>query len=104
LEPKGLDEAVHRRIEVLKLLREGSREDDVKNIDGVLAAYRAGVLKVVEGKASYWRNGVMKRQQGTPIPISILPEVQKPWIEEEGSGRNWVEEVRRPGSDFLFSV
>lgn len=95
-EPKGLDEAVYRRIEVLKYLRDGGHEEDVKNIDAILEAYRTGKLKVVLGEASYWRNGVMKRDLGPSIPSSELVEVQKGWIEEDGAGRNWIEEVRFP--------
>lgn len=102
-EPKDLDEAVYRRIEVLKYLRDGGHEEDVKNIDAILEAYRGGNLKVVLGQASYWRNGAMKRDLGCNIPTSELVEVQKEWIAEDGAGRNWIEEVIFPSVIIFLS-
>lgn len=48
-ELEGLDEAVYRRIEVLKHLRDGGHVDDTKNIDAILDAYRTGKHKVILG-------------------------------------------------------
>lgn len=90
-EPRGLDEAVYWRIEVLKILQKIASNDDLQNINGIIAAYRDRRLKVEKGQVSYWRCGVMKRALGPPVRGEALSAMLEEWSQEEG--RNWVEDA-----------
>lgn len=83
-EPRGLDEAVYRRIEVLKILQKNAPRDDLQNINAIIAAYRDGRLKVEEGQVSYWRHGIMKQSLGPLASGEALSAMLEEWSQEEG--------------------
>ena len=93
-EPKGLTDAVYRRIEVLKLfLEQGVNEREERCIRAILASYRTGQLQVEPGKVSYWKGGVMKRGLGDPIPAKQLTQWVEALGEEQPGEMFWDEDV-----------
>ena len=92
-EPRGLDEAVYRRIEELRtMLEEGIiGEGQKQNVDAILQHYREGKLTVEEGKVSYWKGGVIMRGLGDPI--EELMRQKEDWEEQGWPGPTWEEGV-----------
>ncbi|KAN0080882.1 hypothetical protein V8E54_004086 [Elaphomyces granulatus] len=96
-EPLGLDLKVYYRIEELKNMCHTSSTltlDDRNNINAVLEAYRSGTLKVQLGHASYWYNGILKRDLSRYAVD--LDEALPRWRVEHGQGKCWVERIWEP--------
>lgn len=94
-EPRGLTEAVYKRIECLKImLEDGVDAHHRENIMAILRAYREGTLQVEPGKASYWKGGVMKRGFGDALEEDELDRFMDIWNTEGPAGTIWDEDVR----------
>lgn len=95
-EPQNLDPMVKWRLQVLKFMyRDWQPHKETRNLQGVMAAYRSGNLKVEAGKVTVWYGGV--KESGPSPEDDIYSEVfddkLSMWKSEHGPDRIWVENV-----------
>lgn len=93
----GLSLKIVERLDVLQEMRgsmvaEGDEDDNVCNVDAIIAAYKAGALGWNKGLVTYWSKGVQLCQ---PRPFD-WEEFLVVNHKNDGSSSFWVEGVSRP--------
>lgn len=96
-EPDDLDPMVKWRLRALKFMYRNwqPHKEETKNLQGVMAAYRSGNLKLEAGKVTVWYGGVKKLGSSPEHDIysEVFDDKLPVWKSEHGPGRIWVENV-----------